>query len=323
MHIEGLVSTIIPVYNRPGLVVEAIESVLAQTWRPIEILVIDDGSTDETRSVLQNLALKFHEIHLFRQENAGPGAARQVGVEAANGEFIQFLDSDDLLMPGKFEKQIAKLQENPDCGVCYGWTIRYPLGGEKNLEPVKWTGKKINTMFPSFLSDRWWDTSTPLYRAKIIHENGPWLALGQEEDWEYDCRLAAKGVNLAWVTEIVSETRVLKESSLSFAPDPSTNILSDRCTARKHILGHARVAGIERTDPNLQTFLDGSFLVARQAALSGLTNEARQLVAELNRAFPTKVQTGYFWLGKVIGFRLTTHIAERLRSLLRTLSSAD
>ena len=96
---SGLVSTIIPVYNRPTLVVEAIESVLAQTYRPIEIIVVDDGSTDSTSAVVEQMMTAHPEVSLLRQPNSGPGPARQKGIEAASGEFIQFLDSDDLLAP--------------------------------------------------------------------------------------------------------------------------------------------------------------------------------------------------------------------------------
>src|ERR1700741_3904714 len=91
----SLVSTVIPVYNRAAMLREAVASVLAQTWRPIEIIIVDDGSTDETAAVAEELAAGNPGIiRVLRQANAGPGAARQVGLEASSGEFVQFLDSD-------------------------------------------------------------------------------------------------------------------------------------------------------------------------------------------------------------------------------------
>ena len=100
---NGLVTTIIPVYNRPCFLREAVASVLAQTYRPIEIIIVDDGSGPETVAVCEELAAAHPEIRILHQENAGPGAARERGRLAARGEFIQYLDSDDRLLPEKFE----------------------------------------------------------------------------------------------------------------------------------------------------------------------------------------------------------------------------
>jgi len=314
---EGLVSTIIPVYNRPELVIEAIQSVLTQTYRPIEIIVVDDGSTDNTARVVEQMMAAHPEISLLRQSNSGPGPARQKGIEASTGEFIQFLDSDDLLAPYKFEKQIGQLRQQPECGICYGWTIRYSLGGAKDMTPVKWTGRKFDSMFPSFLSDRWWDTSTPLYRAELIRQNGPWLNLRQEEDWEFDCRLASKGVLLTMVEAIVSETRVLPENRLSLAGSSDPSLLKDRCVVRGEILRHAAAAGLGMEEPHFRHFLGSSFLVARQCASAGLNREAEVLVQSLNKVVPRKLMSLYLLAGKCFGFQRTTRIAEAAHRILR------
>lgn len=320
MAIEGLVSTIIPVYNRPSLVPEAIDSALAQTYRPIEILVVDDGSTDETPDVVGRISAVHGEVQLLRQENKGPGAARQRGLNAARGEFIQFLDSDDLLRPGKFESQVRELRLRPECGVCYGWTARYPLGGPKQELPVKWTAQRFEAMFPSFLADRWWDTSTPLYRADRVHANGPWLNLRLEEDWEFDCRLASKGIALAMVSALVSDTRVVPSARLSLGGSSDPALLKDRCMARMEILRHAMVAGIPPHDKYMQQFLDSSFLVARQAALVGLEAESAALLTRLNSFDRDFKRILFLLLGRAFGLRPFTRAAESARSVLRSFS---
>lgn len=115
MERDPLVSTIIPTYNRAGLVVEAIDSALAQTYPHIEVIVVDDGSTDSTKEVLSRYG---DRIQVISQPNAGPAAARNRGVTAAQGEMIAFLDSDDLWLPEKLARQVNLLQRLGDAVSC-------------------------------------------------------------------------------------------------------------------------------------------------------------------------------------------------------------
>src|SRR5207244_4187795 len=107
--VPDLVTTIIPVYNRPDMLREAARSVLEQTYRPIEVIIADDGSTDgDTVRVARELEATYPGVlRYYDQPNAGPGAARNLGLKHARGEFIQYLDSDDLLLPNKFARQVA------------------------------------------------------------------------------------------------------------------------------------------------------------------------------------------------------------------------
>src|SRR5437588_2235504 len=206
-----LVTTIIPVYNRSAMLRTAVHSVLAQTYRPIEIVIVDDGSTDETAAVCDELARANHGIvRVIHQANGGPGAAREAAMRTTRGEFIQFLDSDDVLLPPKFAVQVAALEGDPSRDIAYGWT-RIVIHGVARERPWKRTGERIETMFPSMLESRWWATPTPLYRAELLRRAGPWTALRMEEDWEYDCRMASLGVKLAYVEEWVTESRFHEE----------------------------------------------------------------------------------------------------------------
>jgi glycosyltransferase involved in cell wall biosynthesis len=116
---RSLVSIIIPTYNRSAMLLRTLESVKRQGHREWEVIVIDDGSTDGT-SRLFAPGVQDRRIQYLRQENAGVSAARNTGLRAAQGDFIAFLDSDDLWRPWKLEVQVTALQANPDVGMV--WT---------------------------------------------------------------------------------------------------------------------------------------------------------------------------------------------------------
>jgi glycosyltransferase involved in cell wall biosynthesis len=109
-----LVSVIIPTYNRARTIERAVNSVFAQTWKEIEIIVVDDGSTDQTAEVLKAYGGK---IRVIQQPNGGASAARNTGIKAATGEIISFLDSDDEWLPEKTERQAGLLQRTASFGV--------------------------------------------------------------------------------------------------------------------------------------------------------------------------------------------------------------
>jgi glycosyltransferase involved in cell wall biosynthesis len=271
---SGLVTTILPVYNRPCMLRAAVESVLRQTYRPVELIIVNDGSTDETPAVADALARAHAEIRVIHQPNGGPGSAREVGRRAALGEFIQHLDSDDLLESTKFALQVAGLRERPECGVSYGWTRMRFRDGTVHGAPWKGTGQRIDSMFPAMLQSRWWDTTTPLYRASLMEKAGPWLTLRCEEDWEYDCRIASFGVRLHFVEDWVSETR---QHGAHASGKKDAGTLRDRARAHAAILEHARRFGIVEDAPEMRHFERGLFLLARQCGAAGLSEDSARL----------------------------------------------
>jgi glycosyltransferase involved in cell wall biosynthesis len=273
---SGLVTTIIPVFNRAAMLREAVDSVLAQTYRPIEVIVVDDGSTDDTAVVADTLAAQHPEIRVVHQPNRGVGLARETGRLAARGEFIQHLDSDDLLYPRKFELQVAGLRAQPECGVSYGWTRALRSDGSPLPEPEKRTGERIETMFPAMLASRWWHTPTPLFRVSLIERAGPWLPLINEEDWEYDARIASFGVRLHYAGEWIAEVRHHAGERLSrrgYVPA----IMRDRARAHELIYRHARTAGLDAETPEMQYYARELFLLARQCGAAGLAPQSRML----------------------------------------------
>lgn len=114
---DALVSGIVPVFNGAREVTRALDSILAQAHRPLEVIVVDDGSTDETGAVI---AAYGEHVRYIRQENAGPAAARNRGIRAARGELVAFLDQDDRWHPHKLAHQLAAFAANPSLDACVG-----------------------------------------------------------------------------------------------------------------------------------------------------------------------------------------------------------
>ena len=108
---QKLVSIIVPVYNCERFLPECIDSLLAQTYENIEIICVNDGSTDKSSQLLANYATKDNRIHLISQENAGPGPARNRGIELATGEYITFFDADDWCKPSLVESAVKRIDE--------------------------------------------------------------------------------------------------------------------------------------------------------------------------------------------------------------------
>src|SRR5262249_1550150 len=296
MLVEGLVSTIIPVHNRPVLLREAVASVLAQTYRPVEIIIVDDGSTDETGQEAEALAEAHSEVRAIHRQNGGPGAARETGRLAARGEFIQYLDSDDLLLPTKFELQVAGLRQCGDCAVSYGKTRLYAYSDRPTDVPWKRTGERISTMFPSFLQSRWWGTSTPLYRRSVTGLAGPWAELRNEEDLEYYCRIARNGGRLHYSEVFVSDERAILGPRLSTAGSSDPEKLRGRARAHRLILEHAITARIPHETSEMQHFARELFLLARQCGAAGLADEARMLFGFARQASGTERSRGIDFL---------------------------
>jgi glycosyltransferase involved in cell wall biosynthesis len=273
-----LVSTITPVYNRPALVREAVTCVLTQTYRPIEIVIVDDGSTDDTPAACAALAEGHPDVvRVFRQDNAGPGAARETGRRQSRGEFLQYLDSDDWIHPRKFAAQVAALRASPECGAAYCKTREYYIGEAPSEAASFRTGLRLDTLFPDLLSGRCWQTVTPLFRRSVSDAVGPWSDLRQEEDWEYDARVAALGTRLAWCPEFLADFRHHRGERAGGGSLQDPQKMRWRYRAHLLIYQHARRAGIGPENPHMRHFARALFLLARQCGAAGLAAEARTL----------------------------------------------
>lgn len=181
------VSIIIPTYNRSKLLAICLRSVLCQTHRNLEVLVVDDGSTDETASLLQSLASSDPRLKLLSQNHKGAQAARNLGYKASTGDFVSFLDDDDLWHPEKLEKHLAAFKPDMDGVICQTvWFRDWP--GDHNFLFNVFDERDYLARFLSL--DVIWQTAAPLWRRAFLDQVGPWeerLTSGQDLDFHTRC----------------------------------------------------------------------------------------------------------------------------------------
>jgi glycosyltransferase involved in cell wall biosynthesis len=313
--ITDLVSTIIPVFNRPKLLKEAIESVLAQTYRPIEIIIVDDGSTDRTYEVAEELAAQYPKVIkvIHKRHEGHAGLAREAGRLVAKGEYIQYLDSDDLLLPRKFEVQVRALRENQDSGIAYCYTRRYMAGENPKNIYYKRTGETIRELFPGILKGRLWHICTPLFRREVCDKGGPWSDLLCEEDWEYESRIAMQDVKLCHCKEFLADVIDHNVGRLSGKALFNPQILKERQKAYRLIYEHARNYGITYKDPNMQFFSRFLFLISRQCGAAGLEKESEECFNIAREACGRERANGWdFYIYRLAAFLLGWKLTGKL-----------
>jgi len=164
------VSVIIPTYNRSSLLKIAIDSVLMQSYENYEIIVIDDGSNDTTAKLVNSYVST--KIRYFYQKNRGRSAARNLGIKMAHGEYVAFLDSDDMFLPPKLELQVHELDANPSIGLVYSYAKNIDEKG--NCLSYHFEGNLSGWVYPAllFIKNNVITTPTVMVRAKVLAEVG-------------------------------------------------------------------------------------------------------------------------------------------------------
>jgi glycosyltransferase involved in cell wall biosynthesis len=243
------ISVIIPTYNYASYVREAIDSALEQSYPALEIIVVDDGSTDATAQVL---SVYGDRIRVLRQKNQGVAAARNAGIAAARGDYLAFLDSDDIWKPRKLELQIARFDADPDLGLvrCGAETF-----GEAGHTPEVWRKGKEGWVAPDILRldpELTVAAGSGLMLPKRVAEEvgGFDHRLRVSEDWDLCYRIATR-YRVGYVAEVLLryrlhgtgihtdipslETSMLLALEKAFAsPDPAVQSLRNHTYGRLH-----------------------------------------------------------------------------------------
>jgi glycosyltransferase involved in cell wall biosynthesis len=180
-----LVSCIVPTYNGEAYLDEALESIRAQTYQPLEVIVADDGSTDRT---LELAARYGPGLRVIAQANAGPAAARNLGLRAASGPFVAFLDQDDLWHPEKLTWQMARFEARPELDVSVAYVQRF-WAAELPEQERKFRDHRVAAALPGYI------TGTLLARRRVFDVVGPFDAdVRFADSMEWFLRARERGV---------------------------------------------------------------------------------------------------------------------------------
>ncbi len=190
MDKHPLVSVIIPSHNRGWILKEAVDSVLSQDFRDFELIVVDDGSDDNTRDVLSPYR-NMEQVTVIHQKNRGVSAARNRGVDSASGEWIAFLDSDDLWLPEKLSAQVEFFRSNPDALICQ--TEETWIRNGVRVNPKKRHEKPSGMVFKSSLSLCLVSPSAVMMRRELFERVGEFdESLPACEDYDLWLRISCR-----------------------------------------------------------------------------------------------------------------------------------
>ena len=225
---ESLISVIIPAFNYAHYLPQSIGSIISQTYTNWECIIVDDGSTDSTATVMKELQSHDNRIKYVQQKNAGPTVARNYGVKLAKGSYIQFLDADDLLENLKFEKQLVVFANNAGADIVYG-SAKYFENDKPNdlffdidLKATKTWMPNISgsgeLLIESLLKSNMMVISSPLIKKELFDKYGAMdETLFFNEDWELWLNFAVNGANFLYHEE--DKTSVLVRVHSSYSKD--------------------------------------------------------------------------------------------------------
>lgn len=206
----ALVSVVMPAFDEEAFIAEAIRSALAQTYQPVEVIVVDDGSGDRTAEIAEE-----HGVGLLRRPHLGTSAARNAGLAVASGAYWTIFDADDVMPPDRLSRQVAHLEEHPELGIVLGLAEAFVSPGEPR---------------PSHYNPVWDEgpyrghPGTMLARRALLHVVGLFddtLRLGEDVDWLARARDA--GVQVGQVDHVSLCYRIHAGNSSS---DPRANQLA-------------------------------------------------------------------------------------------------
>jgi glycosyltransferase involved in cell wall biosynthesis len=303
---KPLVSILIPAYNAQEFIADTIRSAIAQTWQRKEIVVLDDGSRDGTAEAARRFASK--DVLFVSQENQGAAAARSHAFQLSQGEYIQYLDADDLLAPDKIERQLQAVDEG-DCDrklLSASWAhFRYrpdrarfvPSSLWQDLRPVEWLVRKMG-------ENEYMQPATWLTRRELAEAAGSWdTRLHFDDDGEYFCRVLLASEGTRFIPEARVYYRMMPSSCVSHigASDRKKEALV--ISMKLHIRYLRSLEESERVRKACLDYLQ-RFYIHVYPERPDLMAELQVLAAELEgRLEEPELCWKYSWVQPIFGFK--------------------
>lgn len=246
-QVRPLVSVIIPCFNQARFLGEALEGVLRQTYKNIEIVVVDDGSSDNTAEV----ASAYPAVRLIRQKNQGVSTARNIGVRKSQGEYLVFLDADDCLRPQAIEINMGYMQAHPECGGVAGRVIKVDSDGVP--VPMKQLPRVEKAYYPDLLADdRTGAPAAAMFRRSIFESVGGFdTSLKSAEDFDLYLRITRQAPILYHDT-IIAEYRKYETSKSANRAFKYKHMMAIFRSQRKYVKGNKRYAEAYRAGLELR-----------------------------------------------------------------------
>lgn len=302
----SLVSVVITAYNAEKHIAETLESVLAQTYSPLEVIVVDDGSSDGTANIVKE---RFSTVRYFYQPNAGQPVARNTGIKKAAGEYIAFVDSDDLWLPQKTEKQINKLEKS-SAAWCYCDCLYF----RDSLDHVLYRYSSLmrpheGAVLQPLLLGNFVSSPTAIVRKDVLLDLGLWdETRAIAEDWNMWLKIASR-FRVAYVEEPLAAYRSHATSMLGGAS--VTSVLEANLAVLENGLGYLpddapRLAA--RARANIY------FKVGLTYLKRGQEQEGQRMIAEALRNDPLQ------W--RLYGYRLASLLPARFVQTLNVCRHA-
>ncbi len=252
--VRPLVSIIIPIHDRFNLVNETIKTVIDQTYRPIELIVVDDQSNEPYNPIVTSTTSFIVKV-LRHNENRGPGAARETGRQAASGEYIAYLDSDDLWLPKFLEKMVYMLTNNPEIGMCYCKTAQFNGTNRESVTLRHRNDQAFQSIFPTLFFGRPWSTAACLWTKRATNLIGPWFDGWTNEDIEYELRAGTMGIKIDHVDEVLCLERETED------PQQLSQVSNDKAILQRYPAVIQMAKTIIKNKPSLHKDIPAIFII--------------------------------------------------------------
>lgn len=309
-----LVSIIVPVYNAAPWLAATLESALSQSHRPTEIIVVDDGSTDSSLALASTF--ESRGVRVATQPNRGAAAARNHGLRLARGEFLQFLDADDLLAPDKIAHQVARLATAPGSIASCAWgRFHGDPGQARFVSTPAWRDfPQPADFFIQHFNDGWMMFPAAwLVPRAVAAAAGPWdERLSLNDDGEYFCRVALASRGIVFCGDARAYYRSGVPGSLSDRKDPAAyrSLYLSIDLSTRALLAHADTPAAREAAAN-------AWFKVGAEVYPDLQRESREALAK-SRAFggptrPLEMGRRMRLVSRLIGWRLAKRVQRALQ----------